>query len=237
MLHPGAGTAPKAVPHLRLPCVQTKQQGLTVCNGDDYPDHAFPALNPKQVKVSALPACWPAAQVLRPSQQPAAVSCVERRCAAPGCPVPAAAARQDPAAVPCTPDLGQPAHHHLRPGAGPGVGCAPLVQPPSPTPAHTSLAPAHISLPCTARMLNLAASAGAGWLWRAAADGDDARAQIPGSLRKLRALAGARLGAKASGLALVGTPLHAHRCAGARPAGSQCGPATRWATGATASTT
>ncbi|KAL4428185.1 hypothetical protein ABPG75_002274 [Micractinium tetrahymenae] len=31
--------------------IMTKQQGLTVCNGDEYPDHAFPALNPKQVKL------------------------------------------------------------------------------------------------------------------------------------------------------------------------------------------
>ncbi|PSC75978.1 Transmembrane 9 superfamily member 4 [Micractinium conductrix] len=31
--------------------IMTKQQGLTVCNGDEYPDNAFPALNPKQVKL------------------------------------------------------------------------------------------------------------------------------------------------------------------------------------------
>lgn len=34
----------------------------------------------------------------------------------------AAAARQDPAAVPRAPHPGQPAHHHVRPGAGPRVG-------------------------------------------------------------------------------------------------------------------
>lgn len=66
----------EAVPHLPLPRVQTKQQGLTVCNGEEYPDHAFPALNPKQVKVrqhprprplarrSMLPACLPASHPL-----------------------------------------------------------------------------------------------------------------------------------------------------------------------------
>lgn len=37
-----------------LRALQTKQQGLTVCNGPEYPDHAFPALNQKQVKVSSL---------------------------------------------------------------------------------------------------------------------------------------------------------------------------------------
>jgi hypothetical protein len=31
--------------------VQTRQQGLTVCNGPDYPKHAYPPLNAKEVKV------------------------------------------------------------------------------------------------------------------------------------------------------------------------------------------
>ena len=31
--------------------LQTKQQGLTVCNGDQYPDHAYTALTQKEVKV------------------------------------------------------------------------------------------------------------------------------------------------------------------------------------------
>lgn len=31
--------------------IMTKQQGLTVCNGEDYPDHAYPALKDKEVKV------------------------------------------------------------------------------------------------------------------------------------------------------------------------------------------
>ena len=34
------------------------------------------------------------------------------------------AARQDPSAVPCAPHPGQPAHHDIRPGAGPRVGWA-----------------------------------------------------------------------------------------------------------------
>ena len=29
----------------------TKQQGLTVCNGDEYPDHAYPGLDKKELKV------------------------------------------------------------------------------------------------------------------------------------------------------------------------------------------
>lgn len=50
--------------------MQTKQQGLTVCNGDEYPDHAFPALNPKQVKVSASTWCC-AADLLLGCRKPA----------------------------------------------------------------------------------------------------------------------------------------------------------------------
>jgi transmembrane 9 superfamily protein 2/4 len=31
--------------------IMTKQQGLTVCNGEDYPKHAYTPLIPKEVKV------------------------------------------------------------------------------------------------------------------------------------------------------------------------------------------
>lgn len=31
--------------------IMTQQKGLTVCNGDEYPDHAYPELNQKQVKM------------------------------------------------------------------------------------------------------------------------------------------------------------------------------------------
>lgn len=34
--------------------LQTKQQGLTVCNGPDYPDHAYTALTQKEVKVRQM---------------------------------------------------------------------------------------------------------------------------------------------------------------------------------------
>lgn len=44
--------------------IMTKQQGLTVCNGPDYKDHAYPALSDKEAKVGrmsgagwAVPAC------------------------------------------------------------------------------------------------------------------------------------------------------------------------------------
>lgn len=38
--------------------LQTKQQGLTVCNGEKYPDHAYPELGPKHTKVRALGDRW-----------------------------------------------------------------------------------------------------------------------------------------------------------------------------------
>ena len=64
------------------PHVQTKQQGQTVCNGPEYPDHAYPALDKMGVKVGAWGSpCGPAgARPQTGSAAAAAACCVLVRC-------------------------------------------------------------------------------------------------------------------------------------------------------------